>query len=52
MAFALAEAAAILATLLRAVRPELPAGHEPGLRLRVTLRPAAGMPVRPRRRAA
>ena len=52
MAFALAEATAVLATLLRAVRLGLPAGHEPGLRLRVTLRPAAGMPVLPRRRAA
>jgi cytochrome P450 len=52
MSFAMAEAAAILATLLRAVRPALPAGPEPGLRLRVTLRPAAGMPMRPRRRAA
>lgn len=52
MSFALAAAAAVLATLLRSVRLGLPAGHEPGLRLRVTLRPAAGMPMLPRRRAA
>jgi cytochrome P450 len=51
MAFALAEAAAVLATLLRSVRLALPpGGHAPGLRLRITLRPAAGMPMLPRRR--
>ena len=45
MTFALMEATLILATLLRAFRPRLRAGYEPKLALRVTLRPAGGMPM-------
>jgi cytochrome P450 len=50
MTFALAEAVAILATLLPAIRLTLRAGYTPEPRLRVTLRPAAGMPMRVVRR--
>jgi len=46
MSFAMIEGVLILATLLRATRPSLRAGFEPELRLRVTLRPGGGMPMR------
>jgi cytochrome P450 len=46
MTFALTESVAILATLLPAVRLTLRPGYTPEPRLRVTLRPAAGMPMR------
>ena len=51
MSFAMIEGVLILATLLRATRQSLRAGFEPELRLRVTLRPGRGMPMRiaPRR---
>ena len=51
MSFAMIEGVLILATLLRAARAELRPGFEPELRLRVTLRPGGGMPMRitPRR---
>jgi cytochrome P450 len=49
MSFALIEAALILATLLRSTAPTLRPGYEPELRLRVTLRPRDGMPMRLRR---
>lgn len=45
MGFAMLEAVLILATLLRAVRLRLRPGWEPELKMRVTLRPAAGMPM-------
>lgn len=45
MSFALVEATVILATLLRTFRPSLRPGFRPDLRLRVTLRPAHGMPM-------
>jgi cytochrome P450 len=44
--FALIEATAIMATLLRAFQLRLRPGHHPEPRLRVTLRPAGGMPMR------
>jgi cytochrome P450 len=44
--FAQREAAAILATLLSSFRLHLRPGHNPEPRLRVTLRPADGMPMR------
>ena len=44
--FAQMEAAAVLATLLRSFQLELRPGYTPEPRLRVTLRPAAGMPMR------
>ncbi|MGA8291439.1 MAG: cytochrome P450, partial [Rhodoplanes sp.] len=44
--FAQMEAAAVLATLLRSFRLELRPGYIPEPRLRVTLRPGAGMPMR------
>lgn len=50
MGFALLEATAILVVLVRALRAEA-AGAEPSLKLRVTLRPGAGMPMRVARRA-
>jgi cytochrome P450 len=50
MGFALQEAVAILATLLPAVSLHAAAGFEPKPRLRVTLRPAHGMPMRRERR--
>jgi cytochrome P450 len=46
MTFAVTESVAILATLLPAVRLTLRAGYVPEPRLRVTLRPADGMPMR------
>jgi cytochrome P450 len=52
MTFALMESTAILATLLPAIRLGLRAGYVPEPRLRVTLRPAAGMPMRLERRAS
>jgi cytochrome P450 len=45
MNFALIEAVVILATLLQGVRLRLRLGHDPGMRLRITLRPARGMPM-------
>ncbi len=50
--FAVLEAVAILATLLRSVRVSLRPGAEPSPRLRITLRPEGGLPIRPRPRAA
>jgi cytochrome P450 len=44
--FALMEAAAILATLLNSFKLRLRPSHIPEPRLRVTLRPAGGMPMR------
>jgi cytochrome P450 len=44
--FALTEATAVLATLLNSFRLRLRSGHDPEPRLRVTLRPAGGMPMR------
>jgi cytochrome P450 len=44
--FALWEATAILATLLNSIRLRLRPGYIPELKLRVTLRPAGGMPMR------
>jgi len=44
--FAQMEAAAVLATLLRSFQLELRPGYTPEPRLRVTLRPATGMPMR------
>ena len=52
MTFALMESTAILATLLPAVRLSLRDGYRPEPRLRVTLRPAAGMPMCLARRAS
>jgi cytochrome P450 len=46
MSFALSEAVVILATLLRSVRLSLRPSFVPELKQRVTLRPAAGMPMR------
>lgn len=46
MAFAMLEAVAILATLLPATRLTLRPGYVPEPRLKVTLRPAGGMPMR------
>jgi cytochrome P450 len=46
MGFAMLEAVLILATLLRSTRATLRPGYTPELKLRVTLRPAAGMPMR------
>src|SRR5215210_1098874 len=50
MSFALLEAVVILATLLRSMRPSLRPGYAPELKQRITLRPAAGMPIRLDRR--
>lgn len=50
MSFALLEAVVILATLLRSVRLELRPNYVPELKQRITLRPAAGMPMRLDRR--
>ena len=44
--FAQMEAVAVLASLLRSFRLTLRPGHRPEPRLRVTLRPAGGMPMR------
>ncbi len=46
MGFAMLEATLILATLLRATRARLRERYTPGLKLRVTLRPFPGMPMR------
>ena len=46
LGFALEEATAILATLLPALRLRPEEGFNPGLRMRITLRPARGMPMR------
>ena len=46
MAFAMIEAVAILATLLRSARFEIVGNHEPVPVSRVTLRPGGGMPMR------
>ena len=46
MSFAMTEAVAILATLIRVARLELRPGHTPELKMRVTLRPGTGMPMR------
>jgi cytochrome P450 len=45
MSFALTEAVVILATLSRSIRPSLRPGYVPELKQRITLRPAAGMPM-------
>jgi cytochrome P450 len=45
MNFALMEAIVILATLVQGVSLRLRPGHDPGMRLRITLRPARGMPM-------
>jgi len=45
MNFALMEAIVILATLAQGVSLRLRPGHDPGMRLRITLRPARGMPM-------
>lgn len=46
MGFALLESVAILATLLPAVRLTVASGFKPTPKLRVTMRPAEGMPMR------
>ena len=46
MSFALAEAAAILATLLRSFHLRLRPAYRPRMKMQVTLRPAGGMPMR------
>lgn len=46
LGFALEEAVAILATLLPALRLRPEPGFDPGLQMRITLRPARGMPMR------
>jgi cytochrome P450 len=51
MGFALLEAVAILATLLPVAHLEAPAGFKPTPKVRVTMRPAEGMPMRLRKRA-
>jgi cytochrome P450 len=45
MSFAMTEAAVVLAVLIRALRLRLRPGFQPTLKLRVTLRPGAGMPM-------
>lgn len=45
MGFALMEAAVVLATLLPAAKLSLRSGFDPGLKLRITLRTAHGMPM-------
>jgi cytochrome P450 len=52
MGFALLEAVAILGTLLPAVHLDAAAGFRPTPKLRVTMRPAEGMPMTMARRAA
>ena len=52
MNFAMIEATVILATILRAVRLDLRPGYVPSLKMRITLRPAGGMPMRARPRAS
>ncbi|KAA2234924.1 cytochrome P450 [Salinarimonas soli] len=46
MGFAMREAVAILAVLVRALQVAVPDGHEPRLKLRITLRPEGGLPAR------
>ncbi len=46
MAFAMIEAVALLATMLRAAKYEITPGHEPKPIARVTLVPSGGMPMR------
>jgi cytochrome P450 len=46
LGFALEEATVILATLLPALRLRPEPGFDPGLQMRITLRPARGMPMR------
>lgn len=46
MGFAMTEATAVLATLVRAFRLRLAEGHVPAPKMRVTLRPEGGMPMR------
>ncbi|MBP0492234.1 cytochrome P450 [Pararoseomonas indoligenes] len=50
LGFALEEATAILATLLPALRLRPDPAFDPGLQMRITLRPARGMPMRVERR--
>jgi cytochrome P450 len=50
MAFAIIEAVAILATLVRAASFATTPGHEPEAVSRITLRPAGGMPLMVRMR--
>ncbi|WP_338662940.1 cytochrome P450 [Pararoseomonas sp. SCSIO 73927] len=50
LGFALEEATAILGTLLPALRLRPAPGFDPGLQMRITLRPARGMPMRVERR--
>lgn len=50
MSFALLEAAAILAVLLPAIRLRAASAEPPSLKLRITLRPGAGLPMRVSRR--
>ena len=52
MGFALIEAVAILATLLPAVHLHAEPGFRPTPKLRITMRPAEGMPMSVQRRAA
>ena len=52
MGFALLEAAAILGTLLPAIHLSAAPGFKPTPKLRVTMRPAEGMPMRVEHRAA
>ncbi|WP_426957359.1 cytochrome P450 [Muricoccus radiodurans] len=52
LTFATLEAVAILATLLPAIRLRPPPGFRPELRMRITLRPFPGMPMRLERRPA
>jgi cytochrome P450 len=44
--FALTEAVAVLAVLVKAMRLSLRPGFAPELKLRITLRPGTGMPMR------
>ena len=50
MGFALSEAVAILAVLVRSLRFSLRPGYLPVLKQRITLRPSEGMPMRVSRR--
>ena len=52
MGFAMLESVAILATLLPSARLSVDPGYMPTLKLRVTMRPGEGMPMRVSRRAA
>jgi len=46
MSFAMPKAVAMLATLLGSTAPTLRPGDRPEPKLRITLRPATGMPMR------